>query len=64
MTEMPGKKWPWWKMALAYLALAGLAAASIALVDRKVHDPPASQIRGSGTLIKGNNILDSVGRIG
>jgi hypothetical protein len=34
------KKWPWWKKVLAYLALAGLAAASIALVDRKVHDPP------------------------
>jgi hypothetical protein len=40
MIQQPVTKWPWWKMALAYLALAALAAASIALVDRKVHDPP------------------------
>jgi hypothetical protein len=40
MTEDQSPTWPFWKKAAAYLALSALAAASIWLVDRKVHNPP------------------------
>jgi hypothetical protein len=52
MTQLPVKKWPWWKVVLAYLALAGLAAASIALVDRKVHDPPVESMSPESVNVK------------